>query len=547
MGGLGASARDPEPGGRWVRCDAMLVEGIGRWAAELSAPDIPAAVVDGARAQRRSVVGGIAASSRDASTHRLVAAVESWAGPGPAAMVLSDRQVAVDDALYAASAASVALDFDDYLCFGHTGHSAVLTPMLLAAETGASGIEQLTAQIVANELEGRIGGATLVGPLNGQMSTHIHAAGAAVAAGRLLGLDGTRMAHALALALAHPIRATVPGFMGPDSKLSMVAESTVAGLRAARLAACGVTGPLDALDHPGGVVAALSFAPLREALGGLGEAWTTTTLSVKPYPGCAYVDTTLDAVLSLDLGPVEPNEIESVSVHAGVLTCAMDALSAPYAATDAPSPVTVTFSVPWNVAVALRAGRVSEDEIREDWLSAHRTELVQLRDRVRIEHDPALTSRSVEAFTDVVPPRRLLAALGPRQLATAATALRREHPVDLGGAREIVELARELVRTRPGSGSTRWWDPTALEAFRFEFPSRVTVRLRDGTERSAEASVPRGGAGNRDVPPSAVARRKLLRCGARLWGEARTAEIDDAITHDDAGLHDRLGGAPGER
>lgn len=521
-----------------------VVEVMGEWAAELSVSDIPATVLDRARAQRRSIVGGIAASRHDASTRRLVTAVASWAGPGPAPLVLSERQVPVEHALYAASAASVALDFDDYLCFGHTGHSAVLTPTLLAAETGASGIEQVVAQIVANEIEGRIGGATLLGPLNGQMSTHVHAAGAAVAAGRLLALDRTRMSHALALALAHPMRATVPGFMGPDSKLSMVAESTVAGLRAARLAACGVTGPLDALDHPGGSIAALSFAPLREALAGLGDAWTTTTLSVKPYPGCAYVDTTIDAVLSLDLGPVDADDIESVSVQAGVLTCAMDALSAPYAATDAPTPVTVTFSVPWNVAIALVAGRVSEDETSEAWLRAHRSGLARLRERVGVEHDPSLTARSVEAFTDVIPPRRLVGELGARRLVTAAGALRREHPGVVGSAGEVVELARALARRRTPSGSSRWWDPGAVESFRFEFPSRVTVRHRDGTERTAEASVPRGGAGNTAVTPSQVARDKLLRCGAGLWGEGRTSSIDEAIARDDADLHARLGGGP---
>lgn len=522
-----------------------LVEDLAEWAAGVSVHDVPPRVLDICRGQRRSVIGAVAASTSDAAARRIVAAVGSWAGPGPAPLVLSDRPVATEDALYAATAASVALDFDDYLCFGHTGHSAVLTPTLLAAETGATGIEQLTAQVVANEIEARLGGATLIGPLNGQMWAHIHAAGAAVAAGRLLGLDRTRLGHALALALAHPVRATVPGFMGPDSKLLAVAEPTTAGLRAARLAACGVTGPLDALEHRRGALAALSFTPIREVLDGLGDGWATTTVSVKPYPGCAYVDTTVDALLSLELGPVEAEQVESVSVRAGVLTCGMDALSAPYAAADPPSPVTVTFSVPWNVAIALRAGRLSEVETNERWLSEHRSALTALRNRVRLEHDPELSARSVAAFANVVPARRLARELGLRRLVTAAAAVRREHPAVVTGLGDLLDLGRGLRRGQDSvSERSRWWSPSSLERFAFTFPARVTVRLRDGSERSAEVSVPRGGAGNTEVTPGDVARQKLARCGTGPWGEAHTRSIDEAISTDDAGLHRLLGRSP---
>ncbi|MDA8071669.1 MAG: hypothetical protein M0Z82_08710 [Actinomycetota bacterium] len=59
----------------------------------------------------------------------------------------------------------MALDFDDYFRFGHSGHSAVLVPPLLAAETRSCGPDQLTVQIVANERDAErlfdlLGGAT---------------------------------------------------------------------------------------------------------------------------------------------------------------------------------------------------------------------------------------------------------------------------------------------------------------------------------------------------------------------------------------------------
>src|SRR5438132_101328 len=85
------------------------------------------------------VVSAKAASTRDAAARRVLAAVEGWAAEGPLALPGTERRVGVEDALYATSALSMALDFDDYVCFGHTGHSAVLVPLLLAAETGTAG------------------------------------------------------------------------------------------------------------------------------------------------------------------------------------------------------------------------------------------------------------------------------------------------------------------------------------------------------------------------------------------------------------------------
>src|SRR5438132_1942583 len=254
------------------------IEEIADWAASLERGDVPDGVVSLARAQRRSVLAAVAASTHDAASRRVLAGVDRWAADGDVRIPGCERAMRVDDALYAAAALSIALDFDDYACFGHTGHSAVLAPMLLAAETGASGSDQLVAQVVANEVEARLGGACLIGPLNGQLWSFIHAAGAAVAAGRLLGLDGPALAQALAISLYQPPRATVPGFMAPDSKLLTAADPTLAGVRAARLAAAGVTGPVDALEHPEGFLSAFADAPLPGMLDGLGDGWATRTL-----------------------------------------------------------------------------------------------------------------------------------------------------------------------------------------------------------------------------------------------------------------------------
>jgi len=505
------------------------VADIAAWAAGLRLEDIPADVLRLGRDQRRSVLASIAASTRDGAARRVLEAVTGWAHDGPVALVGTDRQVSVDDAIYGAAALSMALDFDDYVCFGHTGHSGVLVPLMLAASTGSPAGEQLVAQTIANEVEARLGGACLVGPLNGQLWSFIHVAGAALAAGRLLGLDAEVMANALAIALYQAPSATVPGFMAPDSKLLTAAEPTVAGLRAARLAAAGVTGPVDALEHPEGFLTAFADAPLPGMLGGLGEGWTTRTLCVKPYPGCAYLDTTVDALLSL--GPPAADDVREVVVEASLLTYEMDRMSRPYASVSGagvPTPVTINFSVPWNVAVTLVAGELSPAQISDDWLAANSDELRSVASRVRLEHDWTLTRSTAEAFAALIPFGRVAGEAGLRRLGT--TMRRRRGGPELRGLHRMVWPPPDLTTMR---SRRRFWDPSSVDAFAMTFPARVRVVANDGSERVAECARPRGGAGNTVEGPEPVSRAKLAAYGPWLWGDDGTEALAKAIDADD--------------
>ncbi len=202
----------------------------------------------------------------------------------------------------------------------------------------------MRAQVVANEVACRLGGVSLLGPQNGQLWTAVHAASAALTASVVLGLGAERSAHALALALSQPPRALAPALVGADSKLILAAEPATMGLRAARLAAAGITGP----------IRAFADVPLQGMLEGLEQVWATRTLSIKPTPGCAYLTAVVEALR--DLGPPEADAVAAIEVETSLATRIMDALSAPYVPEVPPRPVTVTFSTPLTVAVTLLAG-----------------------------------------------------------------------------------------------------------------------------------------------------------------------------------------------
>lgn len=505
------------------------VEDIAAWAHGLKRPDVPEEVLELARAQTRSVLGSLGASAGDGAASRIVRGLETTAPEGPAPLLGTDRRVDVAHSLYAANVLSMALDFDDYLLFGHTGHSSVLVPLALGYETHMGAEDRLVAQIAANEVEARLGGACLVGPLNGQMWSFIHSAGAALAAGLALDLDSDRLAHALAISLYQAPRPVVPGFMAPDSKLLTAAEPVAMGVRAARLAAGGATGPLDVLDRGAGFFSAFSYAPIRGLLGRLGEGWATRTLCVKPYPGCAYVDTTVDALLSL--GEIDAGSVRRVQVHAGILTCGMDALSETYSK-GRPTPVSTNFSIPLNVAAVLLAGRLAPDEINEDWLGANEDELREVARKVELQHDWEMTRSAVPSFSSILPPGLVRKEVGIGRLLNGLRRARSDHPRVPIGLRDAAPMLSEL-RSAPGHSTKQatFWDDDALREFEMTFPARVRVILEGGRVLEARADVPRGGAGHEEGPDR-IARAKLAEFGPRLWGAETAAAIDEAIESD---------------
>jgi 2-methylcitrate dehydratase PrpD len=512
-----------------VGTDMTTVERIASWAAGLRLTDAPDRVAELLRVQRLSVLGALGASARDEATRRVLRGIRRDLKP----FSKEDPETSI----YAGAVMSIALDYDDYMCFGHTGHTSVLVPMFLSAETEASGSRQLEAQLAANEIGARLGGACLLGPLNGQLWSFIHCAEAALAAGLLLGLAEKELAHALAISLYQPPRPSVPGFMAPDSKLLTAAEPAVTGVRAARLAGAGVTGPLDVLDHPKGFFRAFSYAPIRGMLGGLGSGWATDSLCVKTYPGCAYVDPVIDAVL--DLGPPKAEEVDRIVVKAGALTCGMDALSAEYAAGDELTPVTINFSVAINVAVAIAGGRLTPEELHTSWIEEHAALISDLRRRVELVHDWELTREGSTGFGAVIPTRSILKEVGGRRLSRGLRRMRSDHrgvALRLGDSIDILRWLRDQ-RSRSASSAMGFWEDAALRRFRMTLPAHVDILLRNGDTLRSEVEIPAGAAGHPSLGPARAAEQKFARWGPELWGNDSGA-VRDSVSEDAPNLMD---------
>jgi hypothetical protein len=467
-----------------------ICEGIAEWAAGLRVDELPASVRERAELQAACVAAGRAAGEEAAA---------------PFAAVAPDGPVGE---IYRSAAASIAHDWDDYLFMGHTGHSAVPAAAAFAADPERA----LCAQVAANEVAGRLGAALFLGPHNGQFWASIHCASAAVAASIGLGLDAGLTAHALAIALYQPPYGMWPGFMGPKSKLLTAAEPAAVGARAALLAADGLTGALDVIEHPRGVLAGLSFAPRPAMFGALGRVWLTDTLAYKRLPGCAYLQSVAEAALAAE---VAADKVLGVEIEAGWLTCEMEELGLGSDLT----PVRVNFSATLTAAIALLAGRLTPAELDPHWLAEHGDMVRTLAARIELRHNPALTAvtlrGSLEAgaspdlgIGDLLRIRRRLGDANMEGTNPAA-AVMRAIAADRGLRRH---LGRSLRGRLTGAGGDSGIEGLETAALRMTFPSRLHLRLRGGSTLTVEGTEP-GSCGRPLAEQRAVVEERLAVAG----------------------------------
>jgi len=236
-------------------------------------------------------------------------------GAGQATLIGCTSRVPARTAALVNGATSHALDYDD-THFAHIGHPSVAVvpaALAMAERAGAGGIAFQTACLVGAEASIRIG--IWLGRSHYQVGFHQTATagafGAAVAAGRLLGLDAGRMGMALGLVAtrASGLKSQF-GTMGKPMNAGIAAQN---GTEAALLAARGFVSRPAAVDGPQGFGATHHGTAEMAAFDGLGEAWLFPGVRHKFHACCHGLHAALEALADLpgDAGPVDRIEVRT--------------------------------------------------------------------------------------------------------------------------------------------------------------------------------------------------------------------------------------------
>ena len=245
---------------------------------------------------------------------------------GPEGIAATAAQAAL-----ANGASGHAMDYDDTQLsttpdrvFGLLTHPTVpvlSASLALAERAGVTGRAFLEAFLTGFEVECKI--AEAINPdhyLRGFHSTGtIGTLGAAASAGKLLGLDRARLAHALGIAasMSSGIRVNF-GSMTKPLHAGRAAEN---GIVAAELASRGFTAGDAALDGEWGFFEVFGGgADVARIVGALGRPYSIVSpgVSVKPYPCGSLGHPTMDAMMKLVTDhDVKPEQVQHVRVRAG--------------------------------------------------------------------------------------------------------------------------------------------------------------------------------------------------------------------------------------
>ncbi|MBI1746078.1 MAG: MmgE/PrpD family protein [Acidobacteria bacterium] len=512
---------------------------MAEWVAAVRYEDLPERVIQKAKIQVLNILAAMHAGYKYERGRAVIDHVVELGGRGQSTIIPSGQQTSPNDAVFANATMSICYDFDDYLFLGHTSHSAVTVPLALGEALHLSFRDILLAQVIANEVAGRLGGAILFGKTNGQLWTSIHCLGAACAAAKLLGLSRPQIEHAIGLALYQPPFALFPGFLAPDSKLTTAATPTVMGLVAAQLARRGLTGSTQIITHRQGFLPIFACLPIPFLLTGWGRAWVTDTLAFKIYPGDAYIDTAVDAIMQIlaqyeqrhGTRVIPPESFQSIEIDANLLTMETDVLAREYTDWEQLQPINVNFTLRINLAIAFLAGRLTVDELSEDWLNNHRAALRALVDKMILRHS---TLETINLFQTVGQTINLGQVFGQFRLTELLRGLQcmREFyrqegaSADDGQTDELEKWILEQAKTGAGSLGFDLGDYD-LDRLRIPFGTRMKVTLTGGETYSATVRLPLGAPGRESLAEISLrVEEKFRREAAALL---TTQQIEEVI------------------
>ena len=332
---------------------------LGKFAAELEFPDIPAPVVERAK---DCIIDAVAAATFGTQFpwSRMVADYAWRYGRGGPCTIIGFDGTRVH-APYAAMANGVlvhAFELDggrDPSSGVHPG--AAMLPAILAAceETGADGRTAIAAFVAGCEILFRIGMTAHHRPeiVGFHQPSLVGAYGAAVATGRVYGLDGQQLAHAIGIAgsLSCGLLAFTKAKHGGMVKRLHLGRAAESGILAARLAASGYAGPETVLEGRFGFLDAYCsddtgrHAPLTADIG---RNWETLRISIKRYACHMFAHTPVHALRELML----EHAFRGTDV-AGILVEGNPTLPTHHNITEPRDITQAQYSVPFCVALAL--------------------------------------------------------------------------------------------------------------------------------------------------------------------------------------------------
>jgi 2-methylcitrate dehydratase PrpD len=284
---------------------------------------------------------------------------------------------------------SFELDDTHDASMSHPGAVVIPTALAVAAEAGKPGQEVLAAVAAGYEAMARIGiaaRAERVIAAGFHPTAVLGVFGAAVAAGKLLDLNGDQISCAWghALSLAAGSMQFSQEVTGAEVKRLHAGYAARNGVLAAQMALANVDAPRRSLDGKYGFLALYGHDPLPAELNRMGpRGLAIHDISIKPYACCRLLHSMIDGLrTATDDFAALPEQISSITVRGPRKLAEQHMVRRPQ------TPMAAQYSLPYTVGATLAWGPERFDAFESSNLSD--PGILAWADRVFVESDSEL-------------------------------------------------------------------------------------------------------------------------------------------------------------
>lgn len=482
------------------------------WAEDLTFADLPDTVVVAAKCQIASTLSALLAGIASEEGQRLARAHGLITNDGKAEAFDMSRLPPAQLA-YLLASWSMIHDYDDVMLGGHTGHSSVLVPMLLAWLTGGSGEQMIVAQVAANEVGARMNLSHALGDTRGQMASSLHLITASVARCKFERAAPQVYSNALAFALANPGRLSIPAFLGGDTKFFCASSPIRTAWESVDYIRAGLLPSRGSVDGSDGYFDSAATHICNAFGQSLGKEWFTTTNSFKPYPVCGYICSAIDCLRDLlRAHELNVDQVKEVVLEANIFTCMVERYVRGYLRGPGSPLAALTFSPSWVLASTLAHGDFGLGNLTPSARDDQR--VWDLMRRVRLRQS---RRHSHEALLEGIPTGQALATARPAEAVRFIRFFLHRALGSDGWFRDRIRDADFIWQWARRRGR----EPLAAENLTKPLGCTLRLRTTDGRDLIASRQIPVGFAGEGDwTGKLALMKTKYFACSAPVFSES---------------------------